>query len=142
MSSETDKELNPSVGEVIRFVANNGQLLDEVADAQFKLLINVGKEDGIQIGQRVLIFALGPNLTDPKTGRNLGCFEVVRGEGKVRSMQTRMAVVESTETRSELRPKKVNALNALAMAVQAEHEWVHVPAPFKNPSLGDQVRLI
>lgn len=119
----------------------NGEQLEEPAQSQFRLLINAGSHDDVKINERVLVFALGSEIPDPDTGENLGHFEIVRGEGKVISLQSRMAVVESTQTRQEQRQKPMNALSMAAGALP-EHYYITVSAPFHQPRIGDQVRFI
>lgn len=135
-------DLNPHFASVIGFVNGAGELTEGPADMQYNLLINVGEENGVSVGERVLVFGLGPNISDPVSGDDLGCFEVVRGEGRVKSVQQRMAVVTSTETRSEMRRKNIGVLSAFATGSTPEYESVSVTAPFKNPTLGDRVRFV
>jgi hypothetical protein len=144
MTYATDEKssLNPHFGQVIGFVDSDGTLHEEPTDEQFNLLINVGEEDDVRAGERVLVFGLGPRLVDPHNGRDLGCFEIVRGEGKVKSVQTRMAVITSTAKRDERRAKPLDAVMRLGVSLVTEYETVAVPQPFIRPQCGDLVRFI
>lgn len=138
---EIDNDPNPFFAKVVGFINPNGELVKQRSADQFKLLINVGSDDDVKIGERVLIFALGQEVIDPDSGEGLGCFEVVRGEGKVFSVQRRMAVVRSTKTTVERRKKPVGSI-AAAMGQLSEIELITVDAPFTNPAIGDLVRFI
>ena len=138
-----DPNLNPHFAEVIGFVDAKGQLQEIVSEFQYNLLINVGSEDGVAVGERVIVFKLGPQISDPKTGRDLGCFEIVRGEGRIKTTQTRMSVISCTDTTTETR-RRSNTLASIALASgsQLETEKVTVTRPFRNPELGDRVRFV
>lgn len=141
---ETDTiDLNPSTARVIGLVDNNGLLLDGEAKAEgvFNLLINLGAEDGVEGASRVLVFALGPEMTDPENNDPLGHFEIVRGEGRVTSVQTRMAIVKSTRTVAT-RVRKPQLVSAMIAGSHPEYEVREEAAPFRGPRVGDLVRFI
>ena len=71
-----------------------------VQDDGFEVVINLGSVDGVQDGQRYLVYALGDELFDPETKESLGRLEVVRGRGVIIHVQDRMAILRSTEHRS------------------------------------------
>lgn len=140
VNSRTD--LNPYFAKVIGFVSNSGNLEQKHGESeQFKLLINAGAEDGIAVGQRVLVFALGEEIIDPESNQSLGCFEIVRGEGKVESVQIRMAIIKSTKTVIQRR-RKGGIFGSLSGLPSEEWEDVARSAPFDNPGIGDLVRFI
>ena len=62
-----------------------------------KVVINRGIEQGVKVGDRYLIYALGEEMIDPETEESLGRLEVVKGRGKVVHVQEKMATVESIE---------------------------------------------
>ncbi len=68
----------------------------EVIDP-YRCAINKGSEDGVQIGQRLLVYGLGKEIFDPISGDSLGVLEVVRGRGKVTHVQPRLATIETYE---------------------------------------------
>jgi hypothetical protein len=141
IESNTPEDLNPYYAKVIGYVSPNGEMTKTPAENQFKLLINAGEDHDVKVGERVLVFALGPEVQDPDTGESLGHFELVRGEGKVTSVQRRMAVIQSTRRKSEFRPKPISGLLAAA-GMPRELETVTVDAEFVSPKLGDLVRFI
>ncbi|MBC7496759.1 MAG: hypothetical protein H7243_06310 [Sphingomonadaceae bacterium] len=134
-------ELNPYFAKVIGFVDKDGEYLNDPIYNQFHLLINVGAENDVRIGARVVVFALGPNLSDPDTGQTLGHFEIVRGEGKIVSLQSRMSVVASSRMVTERYTKALAPIVA-AVGYPPEQGTREVPAPFRNPAIGDLVRFV
>lgn len=85
--NEDDDNLNPYYGKVISFVDDSGMMASERPTKPFKLLINLGEMDDVKVGEKVLVFALGPEVFDLDTKESLGSFEVVRGEGRIASIQ-------------------------------------------------------
>jgi len=140
--SEVEVNLNPFDATVIGFVDPNGELMDGPAEKQFKLLIDLGSTNNVKVDERVLVFALGPEIKSPNTGESLGHFEIVRGEGRVRSVQATMAVVECTETVKQLKAKPQSALMAIASGGETSYQEIEVDAPFRKPALGDLIRFI
>lgn len=64
----------------------------------YKVVINIGTDNGIRQGQKVLIFGLSNDtVKDPETGEDLGKIEIVRGRGRVTHVQEKISTVESTE---------------------------------------------
>ena len=53
---------------------------DEAEDA-WDAILNCGSDDGIRNSSVFLLFSLGPEVVDPESGKSLGHFEVVRGQG-------------------------------------------------------------
>jgi len=146
MMTNATTDHNPAFARVIGYVDRNNQLADNWDDGgQFKLLVNSGEREGTKVGDRVLVFALGPEVIDPIDQRNLGHFEVVRGQGRVVSVQQTMAVISCTDTAQEYRVKGFGGLtNAMAALgnIQRETELVTVAKPFKFPEIGDLIRFI
>lgn len=70
-----------------------------VIDEQ-KVAINRGQEDGVQMGDKFLIFRLGEQIVDPDTGDNLGQLEIVIGRARVAHVQDRLSTLESISTKN------------------------------------------
>lgn len=139
-----DESLNPFSARVLGFIGNDGNLLppDAPEGDHFRVLINMGSEQKIHEDARVLVFALGPELTEPETGRPLGYFEVVRGTGRVASVQTRVAVVRSSETKTVRYQKPVSSIAAAFNGGLGDYGEREEPAPFRKIARGDYVRFI
>jgi hypothetical protein len=138
-----DEELNPFTGRVIGVVDEGGELIAEPSNGgdYFNLLIDVGQEDDVKVGERVIIFALGPQISSPDDGKPLGHFEVVRGSGRITSVQVRMAVVRSSRT-NVVRYQKPQNVNALVAGLSPEFGQREEEAPFRKPRVGDYVRFV
>ena len=141
---EVEEDLNPFTARVIGFVSDSGELIETKPDTAmqaFNLLINVGTENEVEVGERVLVFGLGPEISDPDDNATLGHFEIVRGTGKVTSTQIRMAVVRSSQTMT-VRYQKPQTIQATIAGISADYGERQEPAPFKGVRLGDYVRFV
>jgi hypothetical protein len=71
----------------------------EVLD-KFRVVVNVGEDDGVEEGMLFEIYEKKGGYTDPETGENLGSREVVKGHVEVVELYEKMSVLESAETES------------------------------------------
>jgi len=60
-----------------------------------KVLINLGKEQGVKKGMRFVIYEEGDMITDPKTGKGIEKLELVKGEIEVIHVQQKISIAES-----------------------------------------------
>lgn len=109
------------------------------------LVINRGSEDGIRKGKRFIVFAIGPEVTDPETGASLGKVELVRGTGIAVHVQERLTTLESDQTRvSERRVVRNDGLGVYGVFGPRE-ETVYGPpttVPFDEAVEGDFVKPV
>lgn len=98
--------------------------------SQTEVVINLGAQNGLRQGQEVLIYAIGEELFDPETKESLGQLELVKGRGRVTHLQPRLATVENTET------YKREQFGMFGRGAEL------ATAPFRNPSVGDLVRIL
>ena len=75
--------------------------------APVEVVINRGKHQGIKLGDRFLVFGVGPTITDPDTGKNLGQLEIVRGRGEVVHVQDDLATIRTIERQQKRATKRV-----------------------------------
>ncbi|WP_164659518.1 hypothetical protein [Tropicibacter sp. Alg240-R139] len=68
------------------------QIIDE-----YNLVLNKGGSSGIQSGDRFLVFRVGENIIDPKTGEDLGALETVVGKVRVSHLQELISTVSSDQ---------------------------------------------
>ena len=68
-------------GEVINILQN------------WRIIINRGKKDGVEPGQKYQVYRIGEMLTDPKTGESLGALESICGYGTVEQVQPKKATL-------------------------------------------------
>jgi hypothetical protein len=74
---------------------------------EYTVTINKGIVDEIEVGDKFLIFALGPELTDPDSHESLGRLEIVRGRAKVVHLQERICTLRTIETEAIPGIKKI-----------------------------------
>ena len=58
-----------------------------------RILINLGVEQGVSIGDRFIIFELGNEVTDPITGQVLGKLELIKTQIESVHVQEKMTMV-------------------------------------------------
>ncbi|WP_420585093.1 hypothetical protein [Ruegeria sp.] len=68
------------------------QVIDE-----YTLVINSGEAAGVSSGDRFLVFRVGENVIDPKTGEDLGVLETVVGKARVTHLQERISTISSDQ---------------------------------------------
>lgn len=110
-----------------------------------QIVINRGREDGIEEGTRFLVYVLSDDeLTDPETGDSLGHLEIVKGTGVATHAQERMTTVRSDMKSSPER--KVVRKQGPGQLFSTEVETVQKEGgeirPFKDPERGDRVKPV
>jgi hypothetical protein len=108
-----------------------------ILDYGNEAVINRGANDGVQVGDRYLVYGLGPELKDPETGEGLGQLEIVRGRAAVVHVQQRMATLRSVETR-QARRRHIGGLAALGTTLEEHSEMI----PLNDPEDGDYAKPI
>lgn len=68
--------------------------------SEYKIVINAGSENSIQIGQPLEIFAPGKDVFDPKTSAKLGVLNCCKAKLTVRDVFPRMCICVNRETES------------------------------------------
>jgi hypothetical protein len=116
----------------------------------YTLVLNVGSSDGVAVGQRYLIYAVGPEVMDPDTGESLGKLEVVRGTGKVTHLQERLATIASdmkgAPGRTIRKQGQGGSFSPIAAALYGQREVEEIlppeAEPFDEPERGDLARPV
>lgn len=62
-----------------------------------RVVLNKGEQDGISDGDDFVVFSLGEEVHDPKTGESLGIMEKVKGKGEVIHVQDNMCTIQTYE---------------------------------------------
>ena len=60
-----------------------------------EVVINRGSHQGVKLGDKFLVFGIGPRIIDPDTHDDLGELELVRGRGEVVHVQEHLATLRS-----------------------------------------------
>jgi hypothetical protein len=121
----------------------------------YRLVLNVGRVDGVRTHHNFLVFGIGPDIIDPETGENLGALEVVRGRGKVEHLQERFCTVRSVEVRrvpglkKTIRREGGNSIRTGLLrgfgsepVEEVEEGMQVISQPFDNAEVGDFARKI
>ncbi len=74
-------------------------------------VLNRGTHDGVEAGQRYLIFTPGDSVQDPETGEDLGRVELVKGRATVVHAQERLAILEMDRS-EQARPRTPSEIMA------------------------------
>jgi hypothetical protein len=91
-----------------------------------RLIINIGTDHGVRMGQRYLVYALrDEDIIDPVTKKRLGKLEVPKGTGKVINVEHLWAMIES-DTLTD---------NPLNLRLDRREE-------FDRPKVGDLVKPV
>jgi hypothetical protein len=99
------------------------------APGPLEIVINRGLRQGVKPGDRFLVFGIGPHITDPDTGEDLGQLELVRGRGEVVHVQEHLATICTLERR-RTRPAKRIIPTGLSNDRFLRGKWQERPAPF------------
>ena len=83
-------------------VKHDGLVAEIISDR--KVVLNKGSQDGISDGDKFVVFRLGQEIHDPKTGESLGILEEIKGKGKVIHVQERMCIIQTYEFGEVERP--------------------------------------
>lgn len=103
----------------------------------YRVVINKGEVDGIRIGQRFLILAIGDEIVDPDTKESLGRIEIIKGKAKVTHIQERMATLETTDTHEI---KRRSGSPFVGFLFDQSQEVTEEPKAFVDPAIGDIAR--
>ena len=112
----------------------------------YQIVLNIGKEDGVSINDKFLIFGLGKMISDPETGNDLEKLEIPRGEGKVIHVQNKICTVESTGISDT--PKTITRINKIPLSFSLfststeERETKIEKMPFDKVQIGDLARKV
>ena len=100
-----------------------------------EVIINLGKEHGVERGMRFIIYEEGEMICDPNTKEPIEKLELVKGEVKVIHVQQKISIAKSLV--KEKRP----VLDPL-FPLRYKEEIVEVEKQLENVKVGDLVRRI
>jgi hypothetical protein len=102
----------------------------------YQVVLNKGSDDGLRLGQSVVIYIIGSDIIDPVTYLSLGPLEIVRGRGKVVHLQPKLATVRS----SERMPSSAIARGLISGIASRPAPYEELP--FDGVEVGDLVKPI
>lgn len=116
------------------------------AEGPLEVVINQGARQGVKLGDRFLVFGIGPHIVDPDTHEDLGELELVRGRGEVVHVQEHLATLRSVERRRTRPAKRVIREAGLGFSLRGnvvEEELApEAEVPFDAVRLGDLAKPI
>mgnify|MGYP001013394401 CR=1 FL=1 len=110
-----------------------------------KIVINRGSEDGINLGQRFLIFTIeNEEIVDPKTKKSLGFLEIIRGTGIATHVQQKLTTIQSDKEKKSGRSIIKRNFPSFTQFIGQEEVVINPSEtqPFDNPTIGDFVKPI
>lgn len=115
---------------------------------KYTAVINRGRDHGVRIGSKFLIYGIGDEIMDPETSESLGNLELVRGIGSATHVQDKMSTITSAKTsnfipiiRTTKKPPQLGIMGLMTSRetieeVQGERETI----PFDGVKVGDYAR--
>jgi hypothetical protein len=107
-----------------------------------EVVVNGGTRHGVKIGDRFLVFGIGPEVSDPDSGDNLGRVELVRGRGEVTHVQDSLATLRSIEQSRGRRGKRITKQYGQFGGPIVEEDIQPEQLPFEGVAVGDVARPI
>lgn len=114
-----------------------------------KIVINRGRNDGIEPGQRFQLYEDGEDIIDPETKESLGCIEIIKGTGKAIHVQDKMTTIASDMKAAPSKtirrnPSSMGTFLGSSIARNFQEEEILPPETidFEDPKIGDRVRAI
>lgn len=123
----------------------------QTLDSDYKLVLNVGANDGVKSNDKFLIYALSDHeVIDPDTKESLGFLELVKGTGKVVHLQDKLCTIESISFKNPapiktIAKKPANTLVATLGSFTVEETTIKgnpERLPFDSPEEGDLAKLL
>ena len=114
-------------------------LVAEILD-RWKVVLNKGSKDGVSDGDKFVVFGLGGEIHDPKTGESLGKLEEIKGKGKAIHVQDHMCTIETYEFEIETESTPLSLLSSLHGPFKEIKKKVY--REFVNVQSGDYARKI
>ena len=106
---------------------------------EYRIVLNKGARDGVSNGDKFVVFSLGEEIQDPKTGESLGKLEDIKGKGKVIHVQDLICTIETYEF--DMEPVSINKAFRWATPFYIK-EMEKVYQEFVDVKIGDYVRKI
>ena len=107
-----------------------------------KVVLNKGSNDGISSGDKFVVFNLGEEVHDPKTGESLGILEEIKGKGEVIHAQDHMCTIETYEFEMEPMPSSIPLTRWNPPPIFFQGEKRKVYREFVDVQCGDYARKI
>jgi hypothetical protein len=127
---------------VAAFYDDDGEIINKAGafrEGVWTIILNMGAEDGVEIGQTYLLYAIGPEICDPANGASLGNVDIVRGRARVTYVQDKMSRLRSAEV--NVVPRYAQSALA-ALSGDRSPEMIEQAAPMPFVRVGDLARRV
>lgn len=109
----------------------------------YKLVLNIGSDDGAKEGQKYLIYEVGTEeIFDPDTKESLGFLELVKGTGIITHVQPKMSTIESCiydkSSSKTIHRNPIGILSDYVETVDSNQRQ----RPFENPRINDLAKRV
>lgn len=105
----------------------------------YELVTNRGRNQGVKLGDRFLVFTFGPGMFDYETRESLGRIEIVRGRGEVIHVRDNLSTPRSVEQKPGSPGKRIVRMHG-RFGRETEEELPREILPFKGAARGDLVK--
>lgn len=82
--------------------------------SEYEVVLNAGSADGLSSGQEMVIYEIGPEISDPETCEPLGHLEISKGTVRITHCQEHIATARSAMTEEP----RFSALDAFRKSVR------------------------
>jgi hypothetical protein len=126
----------PIEGNVIR-------ILDE-----YTVVLNVGQEQGVQLGNRFVVYSEGEDIIDPSSKRILGKYEYQKATVEITRVLERFSEAQSLKREysspmdEAISSLRIGIITANKLPVDQSDIKPLAPSPEKKIKIGDKVRRI
>jgi hypothetical protein len=120
----------------------------------YSVVLNVGQNEGVDIGDDYILYRVGEDILDPDTGESLGAYEQIVGRGTITHVQDLMSTLVSSEIKESGRKvvrkyakSPTSALWGLGPNFSMPSEEVieepeKILRPFSNAEVGDFAKKV
>ena len=110
---------------------------------EYRLALNIGSADGVENGQRYLVYTLSDQeIHDPSTNESLGFLEIVKGTGMIENVQEHLCTLKSCTFTSRTKSISRNNRFSNILGTSEECEIENELEPFDFPEIGDYAKPI
>jgi serine/threonine protein kinase len=109
-------------------------------ESRYVLIINRGSVHGIQIGQKMRIYACEEEIKDPLTEEIIGYSEIEKGIGKIIRVREKISFLRSNQVYSKVEPSLLSKSFSILDRLAKINEGKLVP--FDDPEVGDRIEPI
>jgi hypothetical protein len=110
--------------------------------SQYKVLISLGRKDGIFRGMKFFIYEEGEMILDPKTGKPIEKLELVKGTVEVTHMQENMSIAESSSVERRIFVPLPYPPTQQIVQVKEKLTLQEIPEPKLQVKAGDLVKQL